>query len=400
MCPASLPPQIRRLPARYSDPEVQAESQVIHQFNSAVAHTSSSASRSATPATTAPTTPVTVASQPACFTPSSGSFCSEASEQLSGRSDYIGDESLTSQAEPEVDIFDLDYTPKHNINLTYMYDSDTEQPKTRWVPLGVIGPPSYDNLSDCAKMILLQEMTRHMTFMTAVSFFMLTDTQIANFVHIYNREYNRKKTEEELLETAISRIIRIRMQRDMLDIERQIIFEEEVIAKLPALSCLLSITKPEIEKAIAFLESFRVQEEHSAIEIQTPNGLRIVGADDIPPYLVIAEIVEGMRRYARLGISFVSDQGHDMGLWDYLVAEMGMVCDADDEVFELQYEVADKDEDETWQPTRRPVGRPRGSKNNGGRRPSGNRSGIIKLRVPSGKLQDIERVSSAKRLSR
>jgi hypothetical protein len=266
---------------------------------------------------------------------------------------------------------------------------------------GIIGPPNYDDLSDGAKVILLREMTHHMTFKTAVSFLELTDTQIAEFVHIYERECTRDKTEKDLLESAMSRIIRIRMNRAMTDVERRIILDEEVTAKLPAESCLLSITNCEIEKAIAFLQSFRVQEEHSVVEEQTLDGLRIVEPDDIPPYLIVAEIVEKMREYARLGTTFTWDHSHDMGLWDYLIVEFGMVGNADDDdVLGPEIVIEDKDEDETWQPPRRPVGRPRGSKTNKGRRLLTNKSSILKLRLASEKSQDIRSASNTKRPGR
>jgi hypothetical protein len=270
---------------------------------------------------------------------------------------------------------------------------------------GVLGPPTYNDLSDGAKLLLLQEMTHHMTFKKAVSFLELTDTQIAHFVHLYDREVTRPKTEEAVLESAMERIMRIRMQRDMTDMERQIIWDEEMNAKLPVASCLESISEAEIEDAIAFLKSFRVQEEHGVVEELTPYGLRIVDPGDIPPYLIVAEIVESMQRYTRHGEVFTLDDGQDLGLSNYLIVEMGMFPDADDDdddvlEVERQVEAKDKDEDETWQPIRRPVGRPRGSKTNKERKPPVNKSRNLNLRISSIKPQDVAGASSPKRPGR
>jgi hypothetical protein len=144
-----MPPRIRRLPARYLDPDVQVESPTIHQFDSGVACSSTSTSRSATPGLTSAPTPVTVASQMDCLTPRTESFSLNASREISEHPVNLGDDRVIPEAEAEAEAeaeveantSGLDITPKYEPNLSHMYAPDTEHPKPRWVPPVSQTPP-------------------------------------------------------------------------------------------------------------------------------------------------------------------------------------------------------------------------------------------------------------------
>ncbi|ESZ95475.1 hypothetical protein SBOR_4129 [Sclerotinia borealis F-4128] len=259
---------------------------------------------------------------------------------------------------------------------------DMNDYKPRWFPSALVGSPSYENLTDACKLMMVHELTKRMTFKTMVSWMQLTDTQLIDFVRIYEFQSQRNVEEERLTNIAMERLDKIRKMRDVTTKDWDIALEEEVDSKLSPSLIDSPIPLVEIGRTIRYLQSFHIQEELEGLRVDTPEGPQVFATDDIPPFLVIEEVNEAMKRYAKLSVELEWELDHDIGLRDYIEHETDLAGGVEGIVLS---------DDEAEKPAQRPIGRPKKTNRRFANKPLKIKSDLIKLRLPS-KLQQMESV--------
>ncbi|KAF7957009.1 hypothetical protein EAE96_004330 [Botrytis aclada] len=257
--------------------------------------------------------------------------------------------------------FGLNHTPEWD-GLGIDIDDESQE---RWFPPGLMAPPTYDSLSSAAKLMLVHELTKRMSFKNVVSFLGLTDLQLIDFTKVYNSETQRDELERELTLVAMRRLDSIRRNEDRLitaeDFELALL--EEVDWKLPDTALESPVLLSDIGKAIAFLQSCY--------------GSQIAGSqsnNDTLSLSEINEIIAKMGRYARLGMDFHWDFEHELGLREYIESEIFHAGGVEEVVLSG---------DEAEQSAQPPIGRPKKRGKHFANKPLRNKSDLLKMVLPS-----------------
>ncbi|KAG4028911.1 hypothetical protein MFRU_018g00220 [Monilinia fructicola] len=377
------PTRKRKIPARLASPSTQIETVTLSE--------SRTESENATPAPY-PATPVlsptssifSDTSSPCPATRTSGSrrranargrlpTRSETGPSSAPRAPPTQIPTQTLEDEDNIDsaFFGLKHTPEWNwmgIDI-----SDRSQP--RWFPpvssppiqppthppsltnpslQGVPGPPCLESLSSGAKLMLIQELTKRMTFKTLVNFLRLTDRQLIHIAEVYEREAQRDELEKQYTLAATRQLDVIRSSRAVTVEDWNCALHAELDAKLAPTALGSPIPLREIGHTVAYLKTFDVREDLAGTQVDILDGAEVLLPDDFPSFQVVERVSEEMMKYARLGAGMEWDFGHEMGLRAYIYSETELAGDGD------RVAVSDDEGgDKAVEPIRRPVGRPR-----------------------------------------
>ncbi|KAF7863147.1 hypothetical protein EAF04_007230 [Stromatinia cepivora] len=290
-------------------------------------------------------------------------------------------------AEDEYDItspgFGMNYTPEWD-DMGIEID-DESQP--RWFPGGVISPPTYEDLTDACKLMMVHELTKRMTFKSMVSWMQLSDTQLIDFVQIYEIQSQRNVEEERLTLIAMSRLSAIRKEREVTTQDWDSVLEEEVDSKLGTSLIDSPIPLQEIDRTIRFIRSFHVQEQlPGGLQIDNIEGPTFIPPEDFPPFLAIQEVTEAMSRYTKLGVECEWETDHEIGLRQYIEHGTELAGGVDGIVLS-----DGEGGEEAEEPARRTVGRPKKRGRQFANKPVRNKADLLKLKLPS-KLQQMKSI--------
>lgn len=253
---------------------------------------------------------------------------------------------------------------------------------------GLVGPPCYEYLTSAAKLMLIHELTKHMSFKAVVGYLQLSDVELIDFAEVYEVEAQRIAKEAELGLVAMRRLDTIRRAEDrlMTTADWDKVMEEEIDSKLPKTDLDSPIPLLEIGKAIAFLQTFPLRENitpEQAASIDKWSNL--ISVDDIPPWSVHEKVILEMQKYAQLGVTFHWDFEHTIGLKEYIESETRLIGGVD-EIFLSD----DEDDDEAEESIQHPIGHPKKSKKNIGRqfgnKPVIKKSDLMKMKPGSARL--------------
>ncbi|KAB8301428.1 hypothetical protein EYC80_003295 [Monilinia laxa] len=361
------PTRKRKIPARLASPSTQIETVTLSEGRTesknaipttypatpVLSPTSSVFSDTSSPCPATRTTGSRRRANPRGKSPTRSEICPSSASQTPSTQTPV----QTIEDEYNIDslFFGLKHTPEWNeigINT-----DDRSQP--RWFPPGMLGPPTLESLTSGSKLMLIQELTKQMTFKTLVDFLQLTDRQLIHITQVYENEAQRDELEREYTLAATKQLEVIRRSRAVTVEDWNYALEEELHSKLPHTATNSPIPLLEIGKTIAYLKTFNVQEDLEGTQVDILEGTNVVLPDDFPSFQVIEQVIEEMMKYTRLGVGMEWDFGHEIGLRAYIYSETELAGDGDEGVM-----MDDEGGDKAVEPVRRPVGRPRKRDNN------------------------------------
>ncbi|CAD6447457.1 b4777965-7ba1-442f-91ee-4f38e30ed1a0 [Sclerotinia trifoliorum] len=289
-------------------------------------------------------------------------------------------------AEDEYDITSSGYGLNHTPEWDHTDIDIIDESHPRWFPGCGVSAPTYEDLTNACKLIMVHELTKQMSFKSMISWLQLSDTQLIDFIKIYEIQYQRNVEEERLTLTAMSHLSAIRKVREVRTQDWDRILKEEVDSRLGTSLIDSPIPLEDIDQTIRFIRFFPVQEQlPRGLEIDNVEGLTFIPPEDYPPSQVIKEVVEAMSRYTKLGAEYEWDLDHDIGLRQYIEHETELVGGVDGIMLS-----DDEGGEEVEDPARRTIGRPKKKKGRQfANKPVRNRSDLSKLKLPS-KLQQME----------
>ncbi|EDN93849.1 predicted protein [Sclerotinia sclerotiorum 1980 UF-70] len=244
--------------------------------------------------------------------------------------------------EDEYDITSPGFGLKHTPEWEDMDIDIDDESQPRWFPGDGVSASTYEDLTDACKLMMVHELTKQMSFKSMVSWLQLSDTQLIDFVRIYEIQYQGNIEEERLTLIAMSHLSAIRKVRE---------------EQLPG-----------------------------GLEINNIESPTVIPPEDFPPFQVIQEVTEAMSRYTKLGVECEWDLDHDIGLRQYIEHETELAAGVNGIVISDDEEVEKAEE-----PARRIISRPKKKGRQFANKPVGKRADLLKLKLPS-KLQQMESV--------
>ncbi|KAI9645682.1 hypothetical protein NHQ30_006424 [Ciborinia camelliae] len=258
-------------------------------------------------------------------------------------------------------------------------------------------------MGDACKLMMVHELTKRMSFKSMVSWIQLNDGQLIDFIRVYEIQSQRNIEEEKLTLTAMNRLSEIRKRREVTTRDWDRALKEEIDSKLGPSMVDSPIPSVDIGQTIKFLQSFPVQEELAGLgpeDLQSfpvqeeltglePEDLQLepIILNDSPSFLVIQGVIESMKRYTKLSVEMEWDFDHDIGIVEYIYRETVLAGDVDDPTTLSGHEGGEESEE----PVRRPVGRPKKRGRQFSNKPLRNKSDLFRLRQPSS-LQQVESI--------
>ncbi|APA05315.1 hypothetical protein sscle_01g000850 [Sclerotinia sclerotiorum 1980 UF-70] len=289
--------------------------------------------------------------------------------------------------EDEYDITSPGFGLKHTPEWEDMDIDIDDESQPRWFPGDGVSASTYEDLTDACKLMMVHELTKQMSFKSMVSWLQLSDTQLIDFVRIYEIQYQGNIEEERLTLIAMSHLSAIRKVREVSTRDWDRILEEEVDSKLGTSLIDCPIPLEHIDQTIRFIRSFHVQEQlPGGLEINNIESPTVIPPEDFPPFQVIQEVTEAMSRYTKLGVECEWDLDHDIGLRQYIEHETELAAGVNGIVISDDEEVEKAEE-----PARRIISRPKKKGRQFANKPVGKRADLLKLKLPS-KLQQMESV--------
>ncbi|KAF7926906.1 uncharacterized protein EAE98_006290 [Botrytis deweyae] len=373
------PSRNRKMPERLNSPSVQIETST---------HSQNIANTSSTPPPTTPTyasssSPSSAASTPTPAIRTSGNeWRKTVRATLPTRAEVedMPEEDNSASSNPMVSVqralpveqlapmpvrtpadeYDIN-SPYYGLNHTPEWDDlgiDVDDPtQERWFPA----------------LMLFHELTKAMSFKGLVSYLDLTDLQLINFAEVYESETQRDKLERKLTLTAMQRLDVIRRTEDRLitveDFELALL--EEVDTKLPETVLASPIPLLDIGNAIAFLQTC-----YGSQMSRKPSHNGILSLSKVN------EVINEMRKYTKLGVTFDFDFTHELGFREYIESETDLAGGG---------EGMGLSGHEAEQSAQQPIGRPKKRGKQFPNKPLRNKSDLLKMVLPS-KLQQMESV--------
>lgn len=215
--------------------------------------------------------------------------------------------------------------------------------------------------------MLVQECTKRMTFKSMVTWLQLTDTQLIDFIQIYESQTQRASEEERLKVNAMNHLDIIRRVRALTAEDWARVMELEVDSNLTPSLVGSPIPEQDIGRTIGYLLSFHVYEELVGFKYSVMGPTQTVSAQDTPRFRLVQDVIESMKRYTKLGVEWEWDMDHDTGLREYITRETDLAEGVDEVI------LSDDEEIEVVVPVKRSVGRPKKQGSLAGNKPVRNK---------------------------